>query len=795
MMNEDNEFIENAKKLLDNIGFLVLALENVDEKDKAAEQILSKLNGLLQLCRSHDFDRLSSFIESLMKLIGKMVSDGKIISTDISDFLLDSFEIIISLIEKTEKEGLEILKTPELEEFEGRIAGFLSEMDKMLQVPVIHTDDMLRTISKDRKRFLRELVQKGESVYEVALQVTGANAVEIDVSDIFDKLKEIGEVVHIAADTRKLPSLQDFDPSVPYISLTFVVVSDESAQEIEDTLYEVVGIDNDAKVLVSPIFPDAIEELTEYKGASFAAVSVGENKVQEVMDMIISQQEDFYKIAETSEDRRWRGNMVINVLQRIAEYMGWVTKGDRLVEIVKANKVKLPEKFAALMSLVIGSSKEVQKSEPEEKRVDVVKPIIEKREEKILHQDRGNISINTVNNKGISEIETAKTLKVDQSKIDELMNLIGELIVANNGLSFIIRKIEMEYGSTDVTKELKDRQVLLKRIGNDLQDIVMSLRLLPVRYIFDRFPRMIREISRKLGKKVRLVTEGEETQIDKNIVTALYDPMLHIIRNAIDHGIEKPEERLKMGKSEEGLLVLKAQKIGDKVVVEVRDDGRGIDPDVVKAKAVQRGFISAEKVATMDEDAALELLFIPGFSTSDDVTELSGRGVGMDVIRDTVKKLGGNVRLVSKVGKGTSVFMELPVTMVTSRVLLVILNGRYYALPLESVGELVKIKAEDIRKMKGKEVVVLRQEVMPLLRLREFMGFQNGGEEGLDTEYSLVVLNSGMALVVDEFIGEQEIIVRPLPEELSSAYFLGAAILGDGNIVLVLNPEELAGGI
>lgn len=167
----------------------------------------------------------------------------------------------------------------------------------------------------------------------------------------------------------------------------------------------------------------------------------------------------------------------------------------------------------------------------------------------------------------------------------------------------------------------------------------------------------------------------------------------------------------------------------------------------------------------------------------------------MDVIRDTVRKLGGNVRLVSKVGVGTSVFMELPVTMVTSRVLLVFLNGHRYALPLESVGELVKIKAEDIRKMKGKEVVVLRQEVMPLLRLREFMGLQSDAEERLDTEYSLVVLNSGMALMVDEFIGEQEIIVRPLPEELSSVYFLGAAILGDGNIVLVLNPEELAGGI
>ncbi|WP_156786941.1 chemotaxis protein CheA [Thermoanaerobacter wiegelii] len=799
MKNESNGFINNAKKLLDNIGFFVIALEDAYEKDKAAEEILSRLNGLLELCKSYDFDKLGSFIESLIKLIGEMTLKGKIINTDISDFLLDSFERIISLIENAEKEGLETLKTPDLKEFEEKISEFLNEIDKILQVPVVHTDDMLRTISKDKKRFLSELAQKGGNIYEILLQVVGTRALEIDVSEFFSKLKQVGEVAHIDADTRKLPSLQDFDPSTPYISLTFVVISDKNAQEIEDTLYKVVGIDTDVKVLVSPVFPDAIKDVTEFKSSSFTDVSAEEDKVQEVMDMIISQQEDFYKIAETPEDQRWRGNMVINVLQRIAEYMGWVTKREKLVKAIKTNKIKLPERFVKLMNLIISNEKELQESESKEKgfyavrteNEEIEKPEIKKGEEEYNE----SISRVVMNNKGFSEIETAKTLKVDQTKIDELMNLVGELVVVNNGLSFMIKKIEMEYGTTDVTKELKDRQVLLKRIGNDLQDIVMSLRLLPIKYIFDRFPRMIREISKKLDKKIRLVTEGEETQIDKNIVTALYDPMLHIIRNAIDHGIEKPEERLKKGKSEEGLLVLKAQKIGDKVIIEVRDDGRGIDTDAVIAKAVQKGFVSAEKAATMDEHAALELLFIPGFSTSDDVTELSGRGVGMDVVRDTVKKLGGNVRLISQVGVGTSVYLELPVTMATSRVMLFTLEKRRYALPLESVGELVKIKAENIKKMKGKEVVVLRREIMPLLRLKEFMGLQNDEGEKFDTEYSLVVLNNGMALVVDEFIGEQEIIIRPLPEELSSAYFLGAAILGDGDIVLVLNPEKLAGGI
>ncbi|TCO59011.1 two-component system chemotaxis sensor kinase CheA [Caldanaerobacter subterraneus] len=803
MKNESNGFIKNAKKLLDNIGFFVLGLEDAYEKDKAAEEILSRLSELLQLCKSYDFNKLSSFIESLIKLIKEIAQKEKFLDTEISDFLLDSFERIISLVENAEKEGLETLKAPELKEFEGRISEFLDEMDKMPQASVIHTDDMLRTISKDKKIFLNELIQKSENVYEILLQVVGTKAVEIDVTEFFDKLKEIGEVTHIDADTRKLPLLEELDPSIPYISLTFVLISDKNAQEIEDTLYKVIGTDTDVKVLVSPVFPDAIEKFTTSKGDSLSAMSAGEDKVQEVMDMIISQQEEFYKIAETPEDRRWRGNMVINVLQRIAEYMGWVTKSGNLVKMIKTNKIKLPERFVNLVNLIINNDKKLQENESKDRGVyaarteneGIERREIKKGEEKILQEYNESISRDMTNNKGFSEIETTKTLKVDQTKIDELMKLVGELVAVNNGLSFMIKKIEMEYGSTDVTKELKDKQVLLKRIGNDLQDIVMSLRLLPIKYIFDRFPRMIREISRKLDKKVRLVTEGEETQIDKNIVTALYDPMLHIIRNAIDHGIEKPAERLKKGKSEEGLLVLKAQKIGDKVIIEVRDDGRGIDTEVVKAKAVQKGFVSAEKAATMDEHAVLELLFIPGFSTSDDVTELSGRGVGMDVVRDTVRRLGGNVRLMSKAGVGTSVYLELPVTMVTSRVLLFTLKERRYALPLESVGELVKIKVEDIRKMKGKEVVVLRGEIMPLLRLKEFMGLQNDAEEKFDTEYSLVVLNNGVAVMVDEFIGEQEIIIRPLPEELSSVYFLGAAILGDGDIVLVLNPEKLGGGI
>jgi two-component system chemotaxis sensor kinase CheA len=650
----------------------------------------------------------------------------------------------------------------------------------------IHTgDNILCTISADRKKFLRELLHnKDGDIYEVSLQTVDAGAMEIDILDVFCKLREIGEVAHIAADTQKLPSLQDFDPSIPYVSLTFVIVTDKSAQEIENVIREAVGPESSIRVLVSPVSSDTGGDIIE-SGSRSADISASEDKIGEVLDFIISQQEVFYEIAQTPEEQRSRGDIVISILQKAAEYMGWITKGESLIEAFEKNEGKWPDRFLALISRIMEDKGKTGRNEQDS----IGRTAAVERDEKVAAKTSGG--------DGGSESETTKTLKVEQSKVDELMNLVGELIVVNNGLSYMVRKVEIKYGLSEITRELKERHVLLNRIGKDLQDIVMGLRLLPIRYIFDRFPRMIREISRKLNKKVRLVTEGEETQIDKNIVTALYDPMLHIIRNAIDHGIEEPEVRLKAGKPEEGTLVMSAQRTGDKVVVEVRDDGRGIDPDVVRAKAVEKGFVSIEEAAGMKDDEALELLFLPGFSTLEGVTELSGRGVGMDVIRDTVKKLGGNVRVVSKAGTGTSVFMELPVTMVTSRVLLITMQGRRYALPLESVREMVKIKADDIRRMKGKEIVVIRQEIIPILRLREFMGLQGDTDKGCEfEEYPLVVLNSGMAVVVDEFVGEQEIIIRPLSEELSSATcFLGAAILGDGNIVLVLNTEELAGGV
>lgn len=256
--------------------------------------------------------------------------------TDLSDFMLDAFERLVSLVENAEKEGLETLKKPGLKELEDKVSGFLNKMDKLLYMPVIHTDDMLYTISAERKKFLRELLHKGGDVYEVSLQTAGPDAIEIDVLDIFCKLRKIGEVAHIAADLRTLPSLQDFDPSNLFISLNFIVVTEKSAQEIEEAIWETAGSERNIRVLVSPVFPDAVMELLESENGP-TSISAGEDKINEVLDLIISQQEMFYQIAETPEERCSRGDMVIDVLQKVAEYMGWIAKGESLIGALKAN--------------------------------------------------------------------------------------------------------------------------------------------------------------------------------------------------------------------------------------------------------------------------------------------------------------------------------------------------------------------------------------------------------------------------------------------------------------------------
>jgi two-component system chemotaxis sensor kinase CheA len=386
-----------------------------------------------------------------------------------------------------------------------------------------------------------------------------------------------------------------------------------------------------------------------------------------------------------------------------------------------------------------------------------------------------------------------RVLRVDQSKIDSIMNLVAELIVAKNGLSYLAVRAEQVHGSRAAAREIKDQFSVIDRITQGLQVGVMSVRMMPVSQVFQRFPRLVRDISRKLGKTIELVIEGEDTEADKNVLESLADPLIHMVRNSLDHGIETPGERQAAGKRSEGILRITARQENDFVVIEVSDDGRGIDPYRVKAKAIQLGLITAEKAELLNDQEAANLVFSAGFSTKEAVSDLSGRGVGMDVVRSAVLKAGGNVSLRTTLGTGTSVTVRLPLTMAVTRIVTIECSGRIFGIPMDLVAETVKVKREQIHRVKDMETFVLRDAIIPIVRLARALSLSLHDKPPQE-EAVMVVRVDGqrIGVVVDGFRERLEVIVKPLEGVLEGMRgFSGTAMLGDGNILLILDLLEM----
>ncbi|UZE49015.1 chemotaxis protein CheA [Rhodopseudomonas sp. P2A-2r] len=386
-----------------------------------------------------------------------------------------------------------------------------------------------------------------------------------------------------------------------------------------------------------------------------------------------------------------------------------------------------------------------------------------------------------------------KTLRVDQQKVDALMNLIGELVVAKNSLPFLARRAEQQFGSRELSHEIKDQYGVIDRIAQELQGAVMAIRMMPVGQVFQRFPRLVRDLARKLGKQVDLVIEGEDTEADKNVIESLFDPLLHMVRNSLDHGVESPEKRLAFGKPSTARVKLLARRDGDQVVIEVVDDGRGIDPDAIKRKAYERGLIDEMRLATITDDEATMLVFAAGFSTAETISDVSGRGVGMDVVRNAVEKAGGRIAMTSVKGAGTTVRIDLPLSMAVSRVMTVALGNNLFGVPMDLIEGIVKVLRSDIVRIKECEAFVLRDRVVPLVRLTQLLDLP--GEPAAGEEIAVLVVRVNgqtIGLGISAFGEGMEVILKPLEGMLAKiAGYAGTALLGDGRVLLVLDLKEL----
>jgi two-component system chemotaxis sensor kinase CheA len=394
--------------------------------------------------------------------------------------------------------------------------------------------------------------------------------------------------------------------------------------------------------------------------------------------------------------------------------------------------------------------------------------------------------------KAISSV-AEQTIRVDVKRLDQLMNLIGELVLAKNRLIKIYNDVEERYEGEKFLEELNQVVSSISIVTTDLQIAVMKTRMLPIGKVFNKFPRLVRDLSRELGKKVKLIIEGEDTELDKSIIEEIGDPLVHMIRNSVDHGIEPPEERKKAGKPEEGTVWLRAYNEGNMIVIEIKDDGKGMDPEMLKQKAVEKGIITENEAANMNDKEAFMLIFKPGFSTAAKVTSVSGRGVGMDVVKTNIEKLNGIIEVDSSPGKGTTFKLKIPLTLAIIQALLVASQEDLFAVPLSNVIETVRIVEEDIYTIEGKSVLKLREEVLPLVNMADIFEI----EKVLEPEKYLYVVILGLGatkigLIVDRFIGQEEIVIKSLGEFLKGIPGIaGATIRGDGRVTLIIDVGTL----
>jgi two-component system chemotaxis sensor kinase CheA len=387
-------------------------------------------------------------------------------------------------------------------------------------------------------------------------------------------------------------------------------------------------------------------------------------------------------------------------------------------------------------------------------------------------------------------------LRVDVNRIDKVMDLAGEVVLVRNRLLNISNYFDMKYTDDQMTEILMEAVSFLDRITSDMQIAVMKMRMQPIQKILSKFPRLVRDISASVKKDVELQIFGEGTEVDKTVIEHIGDPMTHILRNSIDHAIEPAEERIAKGKPSKGKIVINTYQRGTQIVIEITDDGKGMDLDKLKKKAIEKGLISEEEALKMSDKDAIDIIFMPGFSTKETATELSGRGVGMDVVKTNISLLNGYVEVSTEKDVGTTFKISIPLTLAIIQALMVEVNGAKYAIPLSPIEETLKVSKKDINNITGQNVIVIRDKICPLFDLSSILGFEsNGDNDDLDFKY-LIVISMGerrFCIAVDKLVGQEEVVIKTLNGmDTSSSFVLGATITGDGKVVFILDVTSMS---
>lgn len=468
-----------------------------------------------------------------------------------------------------------------------------------------------------------------------------------------------------------------------------------------------------------------------------------------------------------------------------------IENGNVATETIQTKKAS-PEKANKRKNTKSTKSKNLeaeQKSEDELKQTEELSQPEESKQSEEIKQE-------IVKKSTVTSASKENSIRVDVDRLDALLDIVSELVLGRNRLSEVNSKFSIEHEGTKYTKDFGEVTKQIDLMTSELQLVAMKLRMIKIGKIFNRYPRVVRDLCKDLGKEVELIIKGEDTEVDKNLIEEINDPLVHLIRNSVDHGVEKPGTRLAAGKNQKGTVTLSAEHMGNNIIITIEDDGKGIDPNIIREKAIEKGLITRERAKELSRQEVMQLIFLPGFSTAQNVSNVSGRGVGMDVVKTNVAKLRGIINIDSETGKGTKIILKLPLTLAIISGMIVKVDGEYLVIPLGSVIEVIRLNKEQIFSVKGKQVIKLRDSILPLVELDHLLTGKENGRKREEHEWQYVV-EIGVAekrygIKVDELIGQQEVVIKSLGSYLGKVDGVaGSTIMGDGTVVMILDIIEL----
>lgn len=569
--------------------------------------------------------------------------------------------------------------------------------------------------------------------------------------------------------------------------------------EIVEQLKRIVNPEEVKQEIVESDKGAAAEEVHDTQlSNSFKWIESVDQYEKAILNESASQGFSNYEIKVTiQEDCLLKGARVFMVFE-LLEKMGEVVKADPPVNELEEEKfdqsfvlIFTSEEEADVLRSKIFKISEIQAVDINELDQNIFQKEPQKEEKRENEQTEGKKNKQPAKKKAQKKKEssvTSKTIRVNIERLDILLNLFEE---------FVIDRGRLQQIATDMNhRELTETVEHMQRVSEDLQNVILNIRMVPIETVFNRFPRMIRQLSKELNKKVQVEIIGEETELDRTVIDQIGDPLVHLIRNALDHGIETPDVRKQKGKTAQGLLKLEAYHSGNHVYIEIIDDGAGINREKVLQKAIEKGIVDEKKSENMTDQQVAELILSSGFSTADKVSNVSGRGVGLDVVKDTIESLGGKISIDSKMNNGTTFSIQLPLTLSIISVLLIELQQEKYAIPLSSIIETAVIHKDEVKQIHQNKVIDFRDKIIPLVFLNDVFSVPKSGEEEENDYFSIVIVKKGeqlTGLVVDSFIGQQEVVLKSLGKYLMNTFAIsGATILGNGEVALIIDSNALS---